>query len=42
MAKPLWQIINLVSPTNLETFEELTGELGEKRREERELVSRAR
>ncbi len=35
MAKPLWQIINLVSPTNLEPFEELTRELSEKRREER-------
>ena len=35
MAKPLWQIINLVSPTNLEPFEKLIRELGEKRREEK-------
>ena len=35
ISTPLWQIINLVSPSHLEAFEELIREFSEKRREER-------
>lgn len=35
IAKPMWQIINLVSSPNIEVFEKFIGDLSDKRREER-------